>query len=153
MEGQFQPRYSAFENLLGVVYLELWKNQDDDAFVVSRVYRFVHSFFATTFKTRLREKFKNFDEELAKMNIKVNALEQAKRNSDALTAETIDNMSIPSEEADFAWDIWSVIVDVLTEMGFNIPFERRGFFDPSKGKKSGVGVHEGFPTRLPDMVL
>jgi len=153
MEAQVQPRYSAFESLLGKVYWDLWENQDDAAFVVNRVYRFAHSFLATMFKNRLRERFQDFDEKLARMNVNVSALEQTKRNSDPLTAEIIDNTSILFEEADFAWDVWSVIIDVLTELGFNVPFEQRGFFDPSGGKKSGTGKRGGFPAKLPDVVL
>ena len=137
--------------VLARVYGELWERQDDDAFVVARVYRFVRSFFP--FKDDLRNKLKNFDSELAKMEARVDKLERAKTGADSLTAEAIDGSVVPAEEAEFAWIIWEAVVDVLTDLGFNYPiYSSISFFDPSGGRRSGTGRREGFARVLPGKI-
>lgn len=123
-ETRIYPRSSAFEALLAKVYLELWDLQDNPAMFARRVETFVSVFMPTMFQTRLNAKFPDLNEKLEKMEAEIDKLNQLKPYTDPFTADEIDRGSIPSEEADFAREVWHAVVDVLTDAGFNFPMAR-----------------------------
>lgn len=118
------PRSSAFEAQLAKVYLELWDIVDDDpARFVRRVNTFVSVFLPTMFQKHIKEdkRFSKLNEKLLEMLKRIDMLEKAKHDVDALTEDAINKGSIPAEEAEFAREVWHAAVDVLTEAGFNFP--------------------------------
>lgn len=120
-ETRIFPRSSAFEALLARVYLELWELQDNPAMFARRVETFVGVFLPTMFQDRLNAKFPHLGEKMEQMEAEIDRLERLKLSTDPFTADAIERGSIPSEEADFAREIWHAVVDILTDAGFNFP--------------------------------
>jgi len=125
-ETRIYPRSSAFEALLAKVYIELWELQDNPRMFANRVETFVSVFLPTMFQTRIRDekKFPGLSEKLDEMKAKIETLKQAKTDADPFTVEAIDDWGIPTEEMEFAREVWHAVVDVLTDAGFNFPMAK-----------------------------
>jgi hypothetical protein len=136
---RIMPKVSAFENLLGRVYIELWELQDSPAMFSRRVEMFVSVFLPSMFQKKIIEKHPHLQEKLERLQRNVRVLESSKVEADALTSSAIDMECIPVEEAEFAGEVWHAVVDVLTEAGFNFPMRQvsSGF---DLGKMGGAGV-------------
>jgi len=115
------PRASAFEALLGRVYLELWTLQDNPKEFYSRVETFVNVFLPSMFQRKLPEELAKKIEE---MNQRVEALRKKKQHVDPLTAEIIEREEIPAVQMEAAREILHAAIDVLTDAGFNFPMAR-----------------------------
>jgi len=148
-EIRIAPRISAYENYLNKLMLELWEcDNNNDAEFAKRVYYFVDHWFP--WRDELAEKFPYLYEKMLEMMKRLDTLEKVKANADPLMQETIAQSSIPKEEADFAREVWRAVNKIHEEKGFYYPLASTGFFDVSRGKKSGMGKYGGFPSKLPD---
>lgn len=127
------PRSSAFEMLLGRVYIELWELQENPSLYASRICRFVTIWLPTMYQKKLIEKLPGFEARIAALdertaNIRKNAL-----GTDAFTEDFAKSVAMPVEEAEFADEVWHATMDVLTEAGFNFPISKE------KGYRTGLG--------------
>lgn len=126
------PRSSWFEALLARVALELWDLQDNPVPYVNRVKYFVRT-MPSIYRERIPNFFPgNYEEETKKLDAKLVEWDIVKSSADALDASTIDAVAKPAEELEFAIDVWSAIVDVLTDAGFSFPMSK-------EAAPSGVG--------------
>lgn len=136
MGAQPTPRRSAFEQLLGRVYLEIWEDCNTNrAEFAKRVKRFVDTFLPSIFQEKILEKIPDFEEKLAKMEASIEALKRLQSESDSLTAEQIDQRNIPEERAELAEEVWHAVVDVLTDAGFNFPMAPRAAGMPHEERR------------------
>jgi len=124
-ETRVFPRSSAFEALLAKVYMELWDLQDNPEMFARRVEKFACVFLPSMFQTKVADEFPDFEQRLKEMEAEINKLKQVKVGTDPFTQEAIEKGNIPAEKADFAEEVWHVIVDILTEAGFNFPMARK----------------------------
>jgi hypothetical protein len=122
-ETKIFPRFSAFEVLLSKVYLELWDRQNSDpAGFALRVEHFANTWFSWTDELIL--KFPDLKQKLDQLHARIKNLQTIKNDVDPFTADIIDRVIIPNEDADFAREVWRGIRKILTDKGFDYPIVR-----------------------------
>jgi len=119
-EQRIFPKSSAFELLLGKVYLELWElDNNDPAEFAKRVNNFVDHWFP--WRKELKEKFPELREKLEQMDRNIKSLKQMQLQTDPLSADEIERRNIPEEEANYAREVWRAVREILKDKGFDFP--------------------------------
>lgn len=127
------PRSSAFEMLLGRVYIELWELQENPSLYASRICRFVTIWLPSMYQEKLIAKLPNYEERIKALDERTADITKGAKGTDAFTEDYAKSTAIPIEEAEFADEVWHATMDVLTEAGFNFPISKE------KGYRTGLG--------------